>query len=235
MFDLYVFYPKSLNEELKDFKTKEQRSSRIRFIGQEELSVFDENGQVLLERPNKLALEDTGVGGILKHVYASTVLDSLKMNGIEYVVVQPLYNLHARLFSTEVLGRCIAGNLPAVAMIYEGDMTYPMSGTDFHLKGSHESYSFVSECVLSLKLITDQHVLAKFNISEALRTLTVNKEVIDIYSGNVTTAKVRALKIMLKDFLGCVDNIGLVISLCSKFEEFSTTSKIKRLSRPRLP
>lgn len=203
--------------------------NRIRFVPQEELSVFDNNGQVLLEKPNKLALDDTGIGGIIKHIYSTTVLDSLKHNGIEYVVIQPLTNLMSKLYDTEILGRCIYGKFPSVVKIYEKPKVELTSDLIFHFKGIDEVYHFNSECVLNIKLLCDEGILTRFNISEMLRTLTVTKEFIDLKTGSLCVGKVKALKLLMKDFLGCGGGTGSVSYPEYAYRQFTTDSNINRL------
>ena len=205
---------------------------RIRFIAQEELSVFDNNGHVLLERPNKLALEDTGIGGMLKHVYSTTILDNLKYNGIEHVIVQPMTNLKSRLYDPLILGRCIMGKFAAMMKVYRASIAEPSDTRNIHFKNLEEAYLFNSEGVLSTKLLCDQTLLAKFNISEMLRTVSVDKEVINIDNGSIGISKVKALKLLVKDFLGCGNNIGAIAYAADEFEELTSASMVIRLQIP---
>ena len=224
-----MFFPRSLAESLHNYKTKETRFNRIRFVPQEELSVFDNKGQVMLERPNKLALEDTGIGGMLKHVYSSTILDNLKQSGIEYVIIQPLTNTKAKLMDSVLLGHCAIGKFSAMTKIYKNIQVKPYTAKSIHFNNNTDPYFFDSECILSMRLLCDEKLLARFNISEMLRTDTVHKEVIDINSGGIEVNEVKALKLMIKDFLGCGEGVGALLYPGEEYQELDYESRLRRL------
>jgi len=80
------------------------KPTQVSFFIQEIAPLLDEEGDLFLETPNKIAYGPNGNGGVFRRFYAAGLLEKWRLRGVEMVQVIPVDNPLALPFDPKLLG-----------------------------------------------------------------------------------------------------------------------------------
>lgn len=236
LFTLILVYKESDIDQIQKIKNQVTRK-RILWLGQDILPAFDDQGRIVLQQRNKLMVEPTGLGGVVRSMISSSITDCLAQIGITLQVSHFYFysgtNLRLDVFDMDLFARAITMDI--CAKVYKIDPTQYKDALQsgdamsvITLEPNGEKRLFCSEIVFVANFFDKNSPFAEINIAETYRIKKRTLRVFDYVNMIETIKEAKYFNLTIPDLIAA-QRVGFYDVDGQMFDLLTTHSELIRL------